>query len=61
MPPGKNLHMTHDDLDRRIADVVRAARDAGMSDAAIIEVLLDHVDALGEQMDQHHPVEGGGM
>ena len=42
--------MTHDDLDKRITDVVQAARDAGMSDEAIIGVLLDHVDALSEQI-----------
>ena len=40
--------MTHDDLEKRIADVVRAARDAGMSDETIIEVLLDHAEALQE-------------
>ncbi len=42
--------MTHDDLDRRIADVVQAARDAGMSDETIIDVLLDHVEVLREQL-----------
>ena len=40
--------MTHDGLDKRIADLVQDARDAGMSDEAIIEVLLDHVEALSE-------------
>ena len=31
--------MTYDNLDKRIADVIRAARNAGMSDAAINKVL----------------------
>lgn len=51
--------MTHDDLDKRTADLVQGARDAGMADEAIIEVLLDHVEALREQLDRHHPIEDG--
>ena len=40
--------MTHEDLEKRLADLVQAARDGGLSDEAVIEVLLDHVEALRE-------------
>ena len=40
--------MTREDLEKRLADLVQAAREGGLSDEEIIDVLLDHVEALQE-------------
>ena len=44
----RNSQMTHEDLEKRLTDLVQAAREGGLSNEAVIEVLLDHVEALRE-------------
>ena len=44
--------MNHDDLERRLAELVQAAHDSGMSDEGIIDVLMDAVEALREGLTQ---------